>query len=76
MRVFKDAIRTHRQRARYYWAKRLVALISSLVVARYFNPIIGDWSIAIGFLSFFIAYITIAPILASLLCLFEALLSM
>jgi hypothetical protein len=74
LRIFKDAIRTPRQRASYYWAKRLVAVISGFAVARYVNPIIGDWSIAIGLLSFFIAYITIAPIIAALLCLIEALL--
>jgi biotin transporter BioY len=72
--VFKDSIRTKRQKALYYWVKRMIAIFIGIAVLSYTANFIGDWSIAIGMLAFFVSYVTVSPVIAGVLCFFEEIL--
>ncbi|MEY3787841.1 MAG: hypothetical protein RIQ94_2597 [Pseudomonadota bacterium] len=78
--IFKDVIRTKEQKSRYVWGKMVTALFCGGAAFKYVTPyvvpFIGDWAIAVGVIGFFLAYVTVAPIIAFLLCLLEELLKL
>ncbi len=82
--IFKDVTRTRTQKHRYIWWKMVTSVFCGGALFKYalpyvvhVVPFIGEWAMAvgvsIGLIGFFLAYVTIAPIISYLLCLLEEL---
>lgn len=74
--IFKDSIRTPKQRARYFWAKRIAALGCAIASASYAGPYLGQWSLLVGLAALVLSYVTIAPVVAAIVCLLEEIASL
>lgn len=68
LQAFKDSIRTERQKRTYYWTKRVVALGCAVSIGPYIPSFFADYSIIIKVLTFFVSYVTIAPVVAGFVC--------
>lgn len=69
--IFSDAIRTKKQKARYFWAKRVIAVLCGAAAYQFAVDSFGSAAIALGLITFFLSYVTIAPIAAAAICFLE-----
>lgn len=68
-------LRTQKQRSRYFWCKRVVALFGAVYIGQLTKPYVGDLYVVVLIVAFFVVYFTVAHFVALAICAIEDMLS-
>lgn len=68
-------LRTQKQRSRYFWCKRVVALFGAGSIGQLAKPYVGDLYLVVLIIAFFVVYFTVAHFIALAICALEDILT-